>query len=182
MSLRYKFNKAGQILSRLSPDERAAVEHICGNIQHAENRLLEAAQVILDDCGRRCQGLCCRNIHIDDIMTLLDCVHILVTAPTIDKDVKEALTREGLHSADCIFLKNGAGPCMFPAPSRPEKCIVSFCNGDGIVASEVRSVRKGFNRLARFIHVQSMHTMVRYLFGWLPGGKTGRSPKHPVEP
>ena len=180
MSLRYKFKKAGQILSALSPDERTTLEKICSDIQHAENHLLKAARVILDDCGRRCQGLCCRNIHIDDIMTLLDCVHILATAPTIETQINEALTKEGLHSADCIFLKDGIGPCIFPAPSRPEKCIVSFCHGDGIVANEIRQVRTRFNRLAWFIHSQKLRAIIRFFLGNNLADKNDRSLKRPV--
>jgi hypothetical protein len=180
MSLRYKFKKAGQVLARLRPNERVTLEHISGDIQRAESRLFEAAQVILDDCGRRCRGLCCRNIHIDDIMTLLDCVHILVTAPTIETQINEALTREGLHSADCIFLKDGIGPCIFPALSRPEKCIVSFCHGDGIVAAEIRHVRKTFNRLAWFIQSQKLRTIRRFLLGNNMAGKADKSLNRPV--
>ncbi len=164
MSLRYKFKTAGNIIRGLSPGERMKLGSICGDIQTVEKQLLEAAQGILDDCGRKCRGLCCRNIHIDDIMTLLDCVHIMATAPAMAAPINEALVKEGLYSADCIFLQKGAGPCMFPPASRPEKCIVSFCRGDGQVAAEIRQVRKSFNRLARFIYLQRLRAAMRFLF------------------
>jgi hypothetical protein len=164
MSLRYKFKTAGNIVSGLRPAERITLGNICGEIQTAENRLLKAAQKILDDCGRRCRGLCCCNIHIDDIMTLLDCVHIMATAPATAPLIDEALVKEGLYSADCIFLKKGTGPCIFPSDSRPEKCIVSFCRGDEQVAAEIRQVRRSFNRLARFIYVQRLRAAMRFVF------------------
>jgi len=130
MSLRYKFKTAGNIVTGLNPEEQSKLGKICGDIQTAENHLLEAAQEILEDCGRKCRGLCCRNIHIDDIMTLLDCVHIMATAPAMAPLIDAALGKEDLYSADCIFLKKGTGPCIFPSDSRPEKCIVSFCRDD----------------------------------------------------
>jgi len=171
MSLKYKFRKAARIIQGLRPEERITLGNICCDIQQAEKHLLKAAEDILRDCGKRCRGLCCRNIHIDDIMTLLDCVHILATVPTIQTEIDEALTREALYSADCIFLKNGTGPCIFPAEARPEKCILSFCHGDGVVASEMRQVRKRFNRLARFIQFQKPRAVIRFLFGRLTAGK-----------
>jgi hypothetical protein len=181
MSLRYKFRKAGKIIQGLRPEERVTLGNICCDIQQAEKDLLKAAEDILNDCGKRCRGLCCRNIHIDDIMTLLDCVHILATVPRIQADVDEALTREALHSADCIFLKNGSGPCIFPAEARPEKCILSFCHGDGIVASEMRHVRKRFNRLARFIQFQKPRAVIRFLLGRVTAAKVGRSLNGPAK-
>jgi hypothetical protein len=170
----YKFKKASRMLAGLDDGERAVLDTICSDIRIAERDLLEAAQDILNDCGRKCRGLCCRNIHIDDIMTLLDCVHILATAPQMQAQVDTALKCEGLYSADCIFLNNGVGPCIFPDEVRPEKCIVSFCRGDGIVAAEIRQVRKGFNRLARFILLRKPRAVMRFLSGGLSGTTVAR--------
>ena len=162
MSLRYKFRKADNLIAGLSPDERVALDDICSTIRRVEKHFLNAAQTILNDCGARCQGLCCRNIHIDDIMTLLDCVHIRVTAPGIRTAVDAALDREGPFSADCIFLTQGVGPCIFPSDARPEKCLLSFCHGDEIVAAEARQVRKSFTRLARFIFWRKPRAVKRF--------------------
>ena len=181
MSLKYKFKKATKIIQGLRLEERVTLGNICCDIQQAEKHLLEAAEDILNDCGKRCRGLCCRNIHIDDIMTLLDCVHILATVPTIQAEIDEALRREALYSADCIFLKNGSGPCIFPAVARPEKCILSFCHGDGIVANEMRHVRKRFNRLARFIQFQKPRAVIRFLFGRFKAGKACGSLNGPAK-
>jgi len=164
MSMRYKFKAAENVITGLNPGEQARLGNICSEIQTAENLLLEAAQEILDDCGRKCRGLCCRNIHIDDIITLLDCVHILATAPAIHPLINETLVKEGLYSADCIFLKGGTGPCLFPSDARPEKCIVSFCRGDERVAGEIRAVRKSFNRLSRFIYLRRLRAAMHFLF------------------
>ncbi len=164
MSLRYKFKTAGRIVKGLNPEEQVKLGKICGDIQTAENHLLESAQEILEECGRKCRGLCCRNIHIDDIMTLLDCVHIMATTPAMAPLINETLVKEGLYSADCIFLERGTGPCIFPSDSRPEKCIVSFCRDDEQVATEIRQVRKSFNRLARFIHLLRLRAAIRFVF------------------
>jgi hypothetical protein len=167
MSLRYKFKKADQIITGLNPAERMRLHNICQDIRRAENRLIEAAETILNNCAMRCQGLCCRNIQIDDIMTLLDCIHILETEPTLRRAIDQAVVQEGLYSNDCIFLKEGVGPCLFPSDARPEKCILSFCRGDEIVAAELRQVRKGFNRLAGFVYFQKPRAVMR----WLLAGK-----------
>lgn len=183
MSLRYKFKQADKLIAGLNPGERIRLGDLCRHIQRAETHLLKAAEDILNDCGKRCQGLCCRNIHIDDIMTLLDCIHIVATAAAVRPAIDEALIREGLYSADCIFLKGGVGPCLFPSDARPEKCILSFCRGDGIVGAEMRQVRKSFNRLARFIYFQKPRAVMRFLFASSSTGQaTVTAKKGPAEP
>ena len=61
-----------------------------------------------------------------------------------------------------------------------KKCIVSFCHGDGIVAAEIRQVRKHFNRLARFIQFQKPRAALRFLFGGGLAGKVRKAIKGPV--
>jgi hypothetical protein len=58
---------------------------------------------------------------------------------------------EPLFTADCMFLKGGIGPCLFPDGVRPEKCVLSFCGDDAPIAANIRSVHRGFVRLHRFL-------------------------------
>jgi len=58
---------------------------------------------------------------------------------------------ESLFSANCVFLKNGTGPCMFPSGTKPHKCIATFCGRTGAVRQELRALRSSFNKLSRFM-------------------------------
>lgn len=151
MSLAYKFRKAAQIIDALDPRERTALEAICGDIQRAQVRLLQQAQGVLRMCIEQCQGLCCRNVYPDDLITLADCVYVLVADPLRKQHLIQCLQHESMFSADCLFLENGVGPCLFPSDSRPEKCLITFCGDDRPVKPAIRVVRSHFSRLTRFI-------------------------------
>jgi len=61
---------------------------------------------------------------------------------------------ESLFSANCVFLENGTGPCIFPPAAKPHKCIATFCGNTGPVRKELRALRSSFNKLFRFMLVK----------------------------
>ena len=113
-------------------------------------QLSDKAVPILAKCMSGCQGLCCRNIIPADIVTEWDLIFILAMAPQVEPAMAACLQQEAFFSADCIFLANGTGPCLFPDNVRPERCIISFCKVEPLVEQEIRQVMRGFSRLIRF--------------------------------
>jgi len=163
MGLSYKFKKAREIIERSSDKDLIAVKGICDEIQSAQKKLLEEAKGLLKYCNDRCQGLCCRNICPDEIITLEDFVYILTMEESVGDEISECLKKETLFSSRCIFLKMGEGPCIFPSDLRPETCITSFCGGDEIVKKEINMVGKKFNKLIRFILLRKPRTFKELL-------------------
>jgi len=151
MGLKYKFKKAQEIIERSGNKDLIAIKEICEKIQRAQNKLLEEGKDVLKYCQDRCQGLCCRNICPDDIITLADFVYILAMESSLREEISECLKKETLFSSSCIFLKSGEGPCIFPSDLRPEKCITSFCGGDTTIRKEINMVGSKFSKLIRFI-------------------------------
>jgi len=151
MGLKYKFEKAQEIIERSGNKDLIAIKEISEEIQRAQNKLLEEAKDVLKYCNDRCRGLCCRNIYPDDIITLADFVYILAMESSLREEISECLKKETLFSSSCIFLKRGEGPCIFPSDLRPEKCITSFCGGDTTIRKEINMVGSKFSKLIRFI-------------------------------
>jgi len=154
MSLRYKFRRAETIIAAMSDGDRAALDRIGRSIQIAEENLPSAASDLLALCGRKCKGLCCRNVYPDDLITLTDAVLILSRAGSMGEAIFQCAQNESLFSANCVFLKNGIGPCMFPSGTKPHKCIATFCGNIGPIRKELRTLRSRFNQLFRFILVK----------------------------
>ena len=121
------------------------------------------AAPILQGCMANCQGLCCRNIHPADILTEWDLVYILAMAPQIEDAMVACLARESFFPADCIFLENGTGPCLFPDNLRPERCIISFCRVEATIEKEIGQVMAGFSRLIRFFMLRPLRRCYRRL-------------------
>jgi len=163
MGLRYKFKKAQGIIERSDNKDLIAIKGICEEIQRTQNKLLEEAKDILKYCKDRCQGLCCRNIYPDDIITLADFVYILIMESSMREEISECLKKETLFSSSCIFLKGGEGPCIFPSDLRPEKCITSFCGGDTTIKKEINMVRSKFSKLIRFILLRKPRALKDFL-------------------
>ena len=151
MSLAYKYRKARAIIGRLNHDELEKLQTICESIQQAEKRLKDVAKDAFTYCYAQCQGLCCRNIQPDAILTLTDFVYALALNPALVDGIAQCLKNESLYTADCIFLADGEGPCLFSPSLMPETCIASFCSDHPKVNREVRNVRTRFRQLAWFI-------------------------------
>lgn len=152
MSLRYKYNKASRIIERLSPEDLLSVRKIANDIKIAQDDLLQKADGNFNRCVTVCKGLCCQNIQPDEIISLWDFVYILAADRTAGDKIHSRLDKENrLFTADCIFLKNGKGPCLFPFNVRPEVCITTFCNSVNPVKKEIRMVKIKFIKLYLFI-------------------------------
>jgi hypothetical protein len=164
MSLRYSFEQALNILRRLPPGSRGALDRLCREIQAREKQLNEAAAPALVGCVEACRGLCCRNLQLDAVFAAADFVYILASAPELETRMEACLRRENpLYTSDCLFLEAGVGPCLFPPQLRPEVCITSFCRGDEALKAEIRQVKRSFRRLGVFLWLQKLPPFLRRL-------------------
>ena len=68
-----------------------------------------------------------------------------------------------MYSADCIFLQNGTGPCMFPEGVRPEVCVTTFCGNHRYVRKEISRLKRKFFKLDAFIRLRRPHRLFRAL-------------------
>jgi hypothetical protein len=161
MGMRYTITKADRLVRSLSGRPRHRLEEICEGIQQAEETLVAHAQPHFEACMRHCNGLCCRNIYVDQIITPLDIVYIRVLAPDRIGPLMVRAEKQGLFSADCIFLENGVGPCSFGMNLKPERCIITFCSDTDAIRQEIRAVQRGFGKLQRFL---MLHCPVRWFF------------------
>ena len=152
MSLSYKFRKAEKIIERLSARERETAAELSDEVRQAQKNLLRASRKLMNQCIRGCEGLCCRNAQFDEIIDLWDFVFILLACPSQRTAIAERVENEvPLFTADCLFLKDGVGPCIFPADIRPEVCIATFCADASAVKKEVSQVKRKFVKLSLFI-------------------------------
>jgi hypothetical protein len=172
MGLAYSFKSARRRIQRLDAEEHARLVEICQEIHLAQQALSAKAVPILANCMAQCQGLCCRNIRPADIITEWDLIYILSMAPQVEAAMADCLDHEPFYPADCIFLDNGTGPCLFPDNIRPERCIISFCRVESTVADEIRAVMAGFSRLIRLFQFRWFRRARRRLL----------SPGSPVRP
>ncbi|MFO7932140.1 MAG: hypothetical protein R6U97_12125 [Desulfosalsimonas sp.] len=145
MSLGHKFRQAERILSTLAPADKKELEKVCREIRAAELELHEKSGRLMRRCVEQCRGACCRNLEVDSIVTRWDFLFILVSCPDFKENILRCLKEENLFfPADCIFLENGTGPCIFPSNVRPEVCLVSFCDDTALIRKEIRGVRRKF--------------------------------------
>jgi len=148
MALGYFFRKATKTIARLTPSELAGLTRRCREIQVAEEKLLKAGGSAFLRCYSGCEGLCCRNLEIDAVIGFSDFIYILTLAGHLQESMAICLKNENrLFTADCIFLLNGKGPCIFPPTSRPEVCITTFCTDVESVKQEIRFVKLQFMKL-----------------------------------
>ena len=164
MSLGYKYRKADRLLKEMTSGDRLELNRICRRIRDAQAILLAAAGDQMERCIHRCEGICCRNIELDPIISHWDLVYILALAPQIRPHIRDCLLNEDpLYRTDCIFLADGKGPCIFPVNVRPEVCVVTFCQNDRSIRPEIQRVKRMFNRLSWFVHWRMMRRKLRKL-------------------
>ena len=165
MGLKNKFNRAAFVIDHLTPGQLENVKDICSKIEAAQAELRRAAQPLMNRCINGCEGLCCRNIQADEIISLGDCVLILATGGTAPEEIARHLRRETpLFRSDCIFLKNRTGPCIFPLNARPEVCLTSFCDDAAIIKREVARLKWRFFKLSRYIFLHRPVTLMRSIW------------------
>ncbi|HHC23903.1 MAG TPA: hypothetical protein ENK58_00600 [Desulfobacterales bacterium] len=170
MALKYKFERAEKIISKLSPDELRMLEKICKEIQVAEEKLFKAAEEILKRCEDVCEGLCCRNTQLDSIISLWDFIYLLTLENSMRGRISECLQEENIfYSSDCIFLENGTGPCLFPPAARPEVCITTFCSDEKTIKKEINLVKLKFIKLSWFILLRKPRALKHFLSGIFKG-------------
>jgi hypothetical protein len=168
MGLKHDFLSARKKIAAVDDHEREALGQICTQIHGAQKALTEKAAPLLAQCMAGCMGLCCRNIRVADIITEWDLIYILAMQPKLETRMAACLEGEDLFPADCLFLENGTGPCLFPPNLRPERCIISFCRVEPLVEREITQVMKGFSRLIRFFMFRPWHRFYRRLTSFSP--------------
>jgi hypothetical protein len=152
MSLRYYFAKAQKTLSRITPYDRAIIEKHCRSIRIAEEQLQAAGRSAFLRCYSGCEGLCCRNLDIDAVIGFSDFIYILTLAGHLKESMSICLKNENrFFTADCVFLLNSKGPCIFPPTSRPEVCITTFCTDAETIKQEIRCVKFLFMKLNLYL-------------------------------
>ena len=148
MVLAARFHKAEDILSKLDYSELLGLKKTCSQIQAAQRAILERGVSYMNHCAVVCRGLCCRNMKVMEIISLYDFILLLVMAPEFKyKIAKQVRLARVLHTADCVFLENGRGPCLFPVDLKPERCIASFCFETQLIRRDLIRLRTSFNRL-----------------------------------
>ena len=102
----------------------------------------------LTRCHTLCRGLCCRNINVDALVQYGDFVFILTLAGELRKAAQHCLkAADPLFPQDCIFLRDGAGPCIFPENLRPQICVTAFCMETPPARPAIRRVKRAFFKL-----------------------------------
>jgi len=162
MEMEKKIEKAQLIVDSFLGEERTRLLDICHEIKSAQDNLNREAQDYFKDCMQRCQGICCRNICINDVVTLLDLIYILTINKEISSRVHASAQAETLFSADCLFLQKGVGPCIFAASIKPERCIITFCGETRPIKREIKAVRSKFSKLSRYTKIKRPFLWVRF--------------------
>ena len=149
MSTLYLFKQAVKISQKFSQDNKVTVGNACRNIQNAQKELLLAAEKSMSRCRGICKGMCCKNLYIDSIFSLWDFIFILNILPHMQDEIRKRLESHlFLYSADCPFLKNKHGPCLFPASVKGQVCIVTFCGNDEHLKRPIKKVNHLFFKLS----------------------------------
>jgi len=89
---------------------------------------------------------------VDEIVSFYDFILVLLLAPSLaDLLARRVEAVQGLHNADCVFLKDGRGPCIFPEDLKPERCVASFCFGTSRIRRDLSRLRRSFTRLVLWV-------------------------------
>ncbi len=162
MALKHAFWKARKILDGLPPDGRQRVDTICQEIRKAQTALLREGESLMEICLHQCQGLCCRNIDEESLITAWDFIYILATEQGLEDRIAARLQYEDpIFPSDCLFLQDGVGPCLFPSDVRPERCLTAFCFDTAPVKPEIRRVQMAFHKLAWAVHISLLKGVFR---------------------
>ena len=160
MQLQYTIEKARKLVDSLTGSQALRLNGICEEIRQAQRRLNDEAEPFFERCIQQCRGICCKNIHINEIVNFLDLIFILTLAPEIYTELHRAASREQIFSADCLFLRNGSGPCLFPSTIKPERCILTFCQDTTPIGREIKAVRSRFTKLSRYTKLRRPHIWI----------------------
>jgi hypothetical protein len=142
---------ADTLVRDMGPEEREKLAALCRRIRVAEQEMVEAAAASMENCYSGCRGLCCRNVELESIISSTDLVFLMAEAPEMRDTLFTCLEHEVPHTADCVFLKDGKGPCILPIDVRPKVCLITFCADDSPIALEIREIERAFRRLWFFL-------------------------------
>ena len=162
MELHNKIIKAQRIIESLKGDDEEKLKRICHDIQCAQDDLNSGARSFFNACIQTCQGICCRNINVNDVVTQLDLIYVLSMKRKMVDRVIGCAGSETLYTADCPFLEKGIGPCIFPANVKPERCIITFCGETRPIRREIKAVRSGFSKLSRYTKIKRPFLWLRF--------------------
>jgi hypothetical protein len=164
MGLAYTLKKAEALAAGLNTAEKRALVSLCEEIHTAETALLQAAKETLAGCLERCEGLCCRNVELEAIIGFADLLYLLVSGGASAATMAGRLRRQPpFFTSNCVFLREGKGPCIFPIDVRPETCITTFCTGEDTIRKEIRDVKRRFLRLNAFIFWHRARGWLRWI-------------------
>ncbi|NOX33941.1 MAG: hypothetical protein GXP56_09425 [Deltaproteobacteria bacterium] len=165
MTTRYIFKKAKKISHQFSRDDRAVVKALCCKIKTAQGELLQAAEKNMLKCIQICKGMCCKNLDIDSIFSQWDFIFILSLLPHLQDDMEKRLESHlFLFYADCPFLKDKDGPCMFPSGVKAQICIITFCGDDKFLKKSIKKVNYLFFKLSLLVFFLRMKSILDNLF------------------
>jgi len=164
MRLAYQFESARHILAGMAAGDLEMLTTACRRVQQAQAALLTAAAAEMRRCTTACRGLCCRNVQLDAVIGLWDFLYILVLSHELAPRIEECLQQETpFFSADCIFLSDGVGPCIFAPDIRPEVCITAFCTDDRPVKHEIDRVKRTYLKMIWFVRLARANARMRHL-------------------
>ncbi len=156
MGITHQYNRARAFVHAQTGPAHQELLAICRSIQQAQSALQTRARPYLRHC-RQCAGLCCRRIHIESIVHRPDFIFILTLMPHMQDTIQKCIQRgTAPHAADCPFLANGVGPCLFPATIRPMVCITAFCFETPKANRRIRALKRRFLTLQTWIWKQDM--------------------------
>ena len=152
MGLKNKYKRAEKIISNTDGEDYRIIKAICREIQVTQQQLVMKAADNFTRCLNGCHGLCCKNIMLDDIISLNDFILIQTLQPGMKPEIERCLEDEKImFTADCIFLKNQTGPCLFPDDLKPCTCVTTFCDDTVPARKEIGAVKMKFLKLDWFI-------------------------------
>ena len=164
MALGPLFKQARETLRHLDPQDRSALDGLCDRIQEAELNFRTSAADAFEKCRTACEGICCRNVELNAVLDYPDFVYILNRMPELAERMAACLENEpALYAADCIFLENGTGPCIFPGTVMPEICITTFCSNETFAKKEMRHLKWRFFYLDCFLRTLRLRIFLRNL-------------------
>lgn len=161
MELPHALIDAERWIASCPPQDVHRIRSLCLSIRKAELELMRQAHFYLQTCMHHCEGLCCKNVFLDEVMGFEDFCYILLLHPELSETLHAHLNGlKGLFTSDCPFLLNGKGPCILPEAVRPEICITSFCMQTPKADTAIANVKSRFRKLAWTIRgIRIRHTL-----------------------
>ena len=168
MRLAHQFETAKRLLEGMEARNLELLSTACRRVQQAQASLLTAAAAEMRRCTTVCRGLCCRNVQLDAVIGMWDFLYILVLSHELAPKIAECLRHETpFFSADCLFLADGTGPCIFAPDIRPEICITAFCTDDRPVKREIHQVKRAYLNMIWFARLAQIKARAERLIGSL---------------